>query len=570
MNANRMFWIKVTFSVALILLSVFYLYPTYKLNTMSEAEQTELKQNSPERYKWLKDKEINLGLDLQGGLNLVLEVDTSQLDEQSAKDAPERAMEVVRNRIDQFGVAEPSITLSGDKRIVVQLPGVADKERATQLIQSTAQLTFQLLTPSDKIGDFFSKADENLAKAGFKALKGSKESEQKDVKDVIEGSKAASDSSKTASSDTSKTAVAATEDETPDEKPLTSRLLGVGGDVGVLTENYEVVRDILVRPEIMALIPSGNAIYWGKQEAIKAGDYSGRTYRPFYFVQTKVEMRGDGVENALVQFNSGDPKNANSPYVSLNFSETARKTFANLTGAHVNERLAIVLDNNVQSAPNIKERINSSSAQITGSFSLDEAKDLAIVLRAGALPAPLKIMEERSVGPSLGRDSIKKGIISTACGFTAVVIFMLVWYRISGLVSIIALCINVLALFASLAMLNATLTLPGIAGIVLTLGMAVDANVLIYERIREELRNGKTIRSAIEAGFGRAFWTIFDANLTTLITAVVLLQFGTGPVKGFAITLSIGIILSMYTAIVISRLFFDFFVERWAVKNLSI
>ncbi|MCK9197862.1 MAG: protein translocase subunit SecD, partial [Syntrophales bacterium] len=258
------------------------------------------------------------------------------------------------------------------------------------------------------------------------------------------------------------------------------------------------------------------------------------------------------------------------PYVSLKFNAQGAQDFDRITGENVKKRLAIVLDGVIHSAPVIQERISGGNAQITGSFTMDEAKDLAIVLRAGALPAPVTILEERTVGPSLGQDSIDKGLWSTIIGLMLVVLFMMIYYKASGLVANFALILNIVILFGTLAAFRATLTLPGIAGIVLVIGMAVDANVLIFERIREEVRAGKTPRAAIEAGYGKAFLTILDSNVTTLIAALFLFGFGTGPVKGFAVTLTIGIIASMFTAIFVTRIIFDYFVWNRKIQTISV
>ena len=258
------------------------------------------------------------------------------------------------------------------------------------------------------------------------------------------------------------------------------------------------------------------------------------------------------------------------PYVSIAFDKGGAKLFEQITAENVGKRLAIILDKNVYSAPVIREKIAGGRAVITGRFTDEEAKDLAIVLRAGALPAPVEILHQRSVGPSLGHDSIRKGLFSLLIGFTLVIFFMVIYYKLSGFVANLALILNIILIMAVLSMFKATLTLPGIAGIVLTIGMAVDANVLIFERIREELLLGKTVRASISAGYGKAFITILDANVTTLIAAIVLFQFGTGPVKGFAVTLSIGIIASMFTAIFVTRFVFDWFMSKVRIQRLSI
>jgi preprotein translocase subunit SecD len=277
-------------------------------------------------------------------------------------------------------------------------------------------------------------------------------------------------------------------------------------------------------------------------------------------------MTGEVLKDARVALDS----QFHEPYIALEFDDIGAKLFEQITGANVKKRLAIILDDNVYSAPVIQERIAGGRAQITGRFTTDEASELAIVLRAGALPAPVKIIEERTVGPSLGQDSIHKGVVSILISGVVVVLFMIFYYRVSGMVADAALILNVILTLATLAIFRATLTLPGIAGLVLSIGMAVDANVLIHERIKEELRWGKTIRAAIDQGYHRAFVTIIDSNLTTLIAGILLYQFGTGPVKGFAVTLCIGILANIFTAVYVTRAVFDFITLRPGVKKLSI
>jgi preprotein translocase subunit SecD len=368
--------------------------------------------------------------------------------------AVRQALETIRNRVDQFGVAEPSIQQQGENRILVQLPGVQDPDRAKALIGKTALLEFRL---------------------------------------VHEGL---------------------------DPGQLAS---------GAAPEGTEVLSQRRVDRET-------------KQEQ-----------RIPFVVQKRAVVTGADLTTARVSID----QNTSEPYVSVEFNATGARTFSELTAANVGKRLAIVLDGNVHSAPVIRERIPSGQAQITGGFTMDEATDLAIVLRAGALPAPVAVLEERTVGPSLGADSIWKGLLSTAGAAAAVVLFMLAYYRLSGLIANAALALNLLILLAAMAGFHATLTLPGIAGIVLTIGMAVDTNILIFERIREELRSGKTVRAAIDAGFSRAFRTVIDTHVTVLVSAAILYQFGTGPVKGFAVSLAIGILASLFTAVFFTRLVFD-------------
>jgi preprotein translocase subunit SecD len=496
---------------------------------------------------WWPRKKINLGLDLQGGMHLVLEVDTKkavesnverivqemrsllrkkrirqsgldrvqgskisvkipgkenidkfdtflneefkglrvlsrpteddttiillglpdQESEHIEKMATQQALETIRNRIDQFGVSEPDIRLQGEKRILIQLPGIQDPQRAKDLIGKTALLEFKLLDDTYDINA---------------ALKGT--------------------------------------------------------------------------------IPPGREILFQVTEDPKTGFVD----RKPYLLKKRTLLTGTYLTDARVQIDS----QYNEPYVSLSFDKKGGRIFAKITEENVKKRLAIVLDNKVYSAPVIQEKITGGQARITGSFTTEEANDLAIALRAGALPAPVNILEERTVGPSLGSDSIRKGLISMCIGGIVVVLFMILYYKGAGLIANFALILNIILIAAGLAGFQATLTLPGIAGIILTIGMAVDANVLIFERIREEMNLGKTPRAAIGAGYERATLTILDANVTTLIAALVLFQFGTGPVKGFAVTLSLGVIASLFTALILTRLIFDYLLMNRKVTRLSI
>jgi len=394
---------------------------------------------------------VNLGLDLLGGMHLVLIVDTSKLTPAEAKDAPDRALEIIRNRIDQFGVLEPSIQRQGNDRIVIQLPGITDRDRAIKLIKSSAHLEFKLVSDDAEL-----------------------------IKKTVSGE---------------------------------------------IVPGYEL-------------------------KTMKTRDDKTETL----LLEEEVVLTGDTLVDATTEFSQ---QTFNQPYVSVELNSKGAAVFSDLTGENTGRRLAIVLDGTVYSAPVIREKIPSGKAQITGNFSVQEANDLAIVLRAGALPAPVKVIEERTVGPTLGKDSIDKGIRAIIMGGIAVLIFMAIYYLLAGLIADFALILNMILIAGALSYFHATLTLPGIAGLVLTIGMSVDANVLIFERIREESRLGKSIRAAIQSGFQRAFLTILDANLTTLITALILFQFGTGPVRGFATVLSIGIISSMFTAIIVTRLTLD-------------
>ncbi|MBI2466841.1 MAG: protein translocase subunit SecD [Candidatus Rokubacteria bacterium] len=378
-----------------------------------------------------------------------------------------QGVETIRNRVDQFGVAEPTIQRQGENRILVQLPGIQDPARAKALIGKTAVLEFKLL----------------------------------------------------------------------DEQADLDKALKEGPPPGA-----EVLYGHLVDRQTKA------------------------ETKVAYVVKKPVLLTGDTIRTAEVRISD-----SGEPYVSVEFNNVGTKIFGDLTEQNVGRRLAIVLDGNVHSAPVIRERIPSGQAQITGGFTPEEARDLAIVLRAGALPAPVQILEERTVGPSLGADSVQKGVVSTIAGALAVVLFMVIYYRLSGLVADVAVLLNLLILLASMAAFGATLTLPGIAGIVLTIGMAVDTNILIFERIREEFRLGKTVRAAIEAGFRRAFTTVIDTHVTVVVSGLILYQFGTGPVKGFAVSLMIGIVASLFTAVFFTRLVFDLiYMGRRRLQALSI
>lgn len=464
----------------------------------------------------LHRRSIHLGLDLRGGMHLILEVDKSKLTEEEAKGATDRALEILRNRIDQFGVTEPSIEKQGRDRVVIQLPGIADRERAKRLIGKTAQLEFRLVEEAERTHQILQRIDKSLGEAEGDTML----------------------------------------------RPLLSSVEYLGVDFVVVEEKVPAVRKMLGSSEAGLLIPPDEEFSWGKRK-----ESAGYTYLPLLLVKKEASLTGAAIVDARPG-PGGDPGEVK---VDLTMTRRARGRWAQITGANVGRRIAIVLDGVIQSAPVVRERIATGASQITmGGARMEEARDLAIVLKAGALPAPVKIAEERSVGPSLGADSIRKGVRSIMIGGIGILLFMVIYYSLSGMVANLALVLNLIILLAVLSGFRATLTLPGIAGIVLTIGAAVDANVLIFERIREELKSGKAIRLAISTGYERAFRTILDANLTTFLTAIILYWFGTGPVKGFAVTLSIGIAASFFTAIVVTRLIFDLATTRLGVKRLRI
>ena len=395
----------------------------------------------------------------------------------------DQALETIRNRIDQFGVAEPNIHKQGSNEIVIQLPGVKDPKRAIDIIGKTAQLEFLLVD------------DRNPVAA-----------------------------------------------ELPRSIPA--------GEEEVLLSDFA------------NRISAGNKILFQRVVDPNTGDI----FKVPFLLKSEVMLTGDLLSEVRVSIDT----RYNEPYVSLNFNAQGAKIFEEQTGAHVQERMAIVLDGNVYSAPVIREKIAGGNAQVSGSFSMEEARDLVIVLKAGALPAPVKMIQNVTVGPSLGRDSIEAGKLAGMIGAIFVILFMVVYYKLAGLIADFALALNILLLLGAMGWLNATLTLPGIAGIILAIGMAVDSNVLMFERMREEVRAGKTPRSAVDSGYQKAFWTIFDSHVTTLITAIVLFQFGTGPIKGFAVTLSLGVAINLFTALVGTKTVFDIINSRKEVTHLSI
>ncbi|MBM3288097.1 MAG: protein translocase subunit SecD [Candidatus Eisenbacteria bacterium] len=530
---NKSYQWKLLLLVLLVALSIYALLPTFQLYGRPEAERND--PRDPVQRE-LRGKALKLGLDLRGGMHLALELDKSKLpSDASVRDAVDRAMEILRNRIDQFGVAEPLIQRQGEDRILVQLPGLLDKHRAVQLIGQTAQLEFKLVKQASESRQVIDRI--NRALAGRSA----------DLPDSL-----LADSLMVANPVT----------DLLFDYPDMSRF----GGVRVLENDYLKLRALLESVNVDSLIPRDASIGFSAQPEIFD---QGQTGRVLYVLSRRAEMTGEAVSNAIMRFGL-DPRAPNTPGVSMTLTNKGANLFRKITGANIGRQLAIVLDDKVASAPVIRDRIPTGQAQITGTFTDAEAKDLAIILRAGALPAPVKVVEERTVGPSLGHDSVAGGMRAGIVGALVVIAFMLFYYRGSGLVAIICMALNVFFLFAGLAALRGTLTMPGIAGIVLTVGMAMDASILIFERIREELRAGKTVRLAIDNGFDRAWRTILDANLTTLISAIVLFRFGTGPIKGFAITLGIGLIANIYTAVFVARMIFGALLARRNVRSLSI
>jgi protein-export membrane protein SecD len=521
---NQIQW-KIALVAAALLVSAYMLWPTIGFYQLPTAQRLAPTKDTPAAK--LREKAIPLGLDLQGGMHLVLEVDSSKLPPEEAKSSVDRAIEVIRNRIDQFGVAEPIIQREGANRIVVQLPGLSDRQRAIDLIGKTALLEFKLVRTADEGAAVWSRLDAVLAgraRAGQVAV----------------------DSS-----------IAA--------RPLSSYFMDqFNAGVFIASTDVAKVEAMLDSTLLATTVPPESQVLWSADEA-----RAGRTGRWLYVVKKEPEMTGGGISTAQMS-NQLDQTTPGAWGVSMKMSGKGQADFARVTSANVGRQLAVVLDDVVRSAPSIRERIPNGNASITGSFDAKSAKDLEIVLKAGALPAPVNIVEERSVGPTLGQDSIDAGFKAAWIGTLLVVAFMVIYYQGSGLIAVAALVLNFILLFAGMAGLKSTLTMPGIAGIVLTVGMAVDTNVLIFERIREEMRHGKSIRAAIELGYKNAFRTILDAHVTTLLSALFLFQFGTGPIKGFAVTLALGLIANLFTAVFFTRLVYDLITHRRTLNRLSI
>ena len=441
-----------------------------------------IKPSSDEIKKIVKDENAALTLAEESKERVLYRLTNKEIN--TIKDTSiDQALETIRNRIDQFGVAEPTIQKQGTNEIVIQLPGVKDTQRAIDLIGKTAILEFKILD---------------------------------------------------------------------DENPIAAKIPAI-----IAPADEEKILQ-----EFWSQIPPEDEILFGRDTDKETGNVIKRAY----LMKKQTLLTGDLLTEAKVDID----QLYNEPAVSIAFNSEGKKRFEQITGANVQKRLAIILDKNVYSAPVIKQKISGGKAQIEGAFSMEEAKDLANVLRSGSLKAPLKRLYNVTVGPSLGRDSIDAGVKAGIIGSILVIVFMIFYYRLSGAIADFALILNIIMLMGVLSMFNATLTLPGIAGIILAIGMAVDSNVLMFERIRDELRLGKTPRAAVDSGYHKAFWTIFDSHVTTLITAAVLFQFGTGPIKGFAVTLSMGVAINLYTALIGTKLVFDLINSRTEVKKLSI
>ncbi len=587
---------KIGFIVAFLAISIYYLWPTVAnmleqnyVESLPEAERTEYVEENTQRLQNLRQQSLSLGLDLQGGMHVTLEVGTPQLlrelagenadtslvnvinvaqnqalqndtdfiDEmveefeqrypdgrlsryyrsetqninrrssneeiqtylKSQRDAAvERAMEIIRTRVDRYGVTEPAIFVQGNNRVVVELPGVANKERIRGLLKGTARLEFRLVAQPDQI----STAKEQIV--------GYYDQLASDTTDTVQ--------------------------QGSQQNPLMEVLnprgrnpYSFGYAAGSDTAR---VNELLQRSEVQKFMPRNVEFMWGANPFQTT--QQGQELYELIGVSSDIELTGEVIEEASTNFD----QNTNQPRVSMNMNAEGARRLSRITGANIGKPIAIVLDGYVYSYPNVETKISNGRSSISGLESVTEAEDLVNILLSGALPAPLEIVEERTVGATLGEESIQAGFYSTLIGLIIVAIFMIVYYHFGGAIADLALILNIVFILGILAAFNATLTLPGIAGIVLTIGMAVDANVLIFDRIREEERAGKTLQACIDGGYSNAMSAIMDANITTFFVGIILYSFGVGPIKGFAVTLMAGIASSLFSAIVITRVVVDY------------
>ena len=619
----KRYFSKILLIVIAIALALVFLYPTYQdyqfrqtLAALSGQDSLRFVEDNQQGILDAKLKRLKLGLDLQGGMRVVLEVDLLKFLEDLAKNKDEnfaniitsvtqrtessdqpilpifaeefekrgirmsrfygnirdddatilarledeteksidRAEQVVRNRVDQYGVSEPTIQKQGGRRIIVELPGVKNEAEVQQLLKGTARLEFKLardpeisLRVMETIDNFLAGKLTRDSTEVTQQKPSNTNSQEQDAISQLLGGQVSTEADTTQEGKFSR------------EHPFFAyvRVDQRSGDGYVEERDREWVRSILAREEVKSLIPQDFEFMWSAKTIIS----DGQRFYSLYPVKKQPELTGGVIVDARASISPEDGR----PIVNMEMNSEGSREWARITGANINKRIAIALDNAIFSIPFVQQKITGGRSQITGVDNEDEARLLEIVLKAGALPAPVTIIEQRTVGPSLGEDSIRSGLSATGFAFLFTVVFMLVYYKSAGSVADLALFLNVLFILGVLAGFQATLTLPGIAGIILTIGMAVDANVLINERVREELDGGKTLRAAIDAGYSKALSAIIDSNITTFLTGIILYQFGTGPVQGFALTLMIGIAASLFSAVFITRLVFTILSDKgWA------
>jgi len=582
-------------------LGVYALFPSLRYAMLSDEKISNLSQEEADYYD---AKTIKQGLDLKGGIYIVLEVDLPQLVNNLAKnkdknfdlfldelkneynsssgdfftvfeqladtkdlklpryfinygktkeqiiaqlslqseDSIRRVIEILQNRVDQFGVAEPTIQKQGNNRVIVELAGIQDSERARDLLQSTALLELMIVKDIESTNALIRQLDSITSTTNEKVLNNN----ENEINELFDATNSG-------------------------EFNFSSLLISVGGNLAISSKNLVSYKDILSQDNVKQILDATNSTILTSNSPIVLVNEIGEEeeFYTLYHLFNNAELTGGVIEDAQMRLSQAGVT-AGQAVVEVEMNTEGSREWARITGANINNRIAIVLDRKVHMAPVIRSQIFGGGTVIEGLDSIEEAEDIAIVLRAGALPVPVTIAEERTVGASLGADSVSKGTLSMGIGLLLVVIFIVLFYKMSGLIASFSVMWTLILLLGVLALLEATLTLPGIAGLILTVGMSVDANVIIFERIKEELRNGKSVRSAIDSGYERAITTIVDANLTTGIAAAVLYQYGSGPIKGFATVLFWGIIVSMFTAIIVTRFVFDFVTSRKNIEKLSI
>ncbi|HTK82234.1 MAG TPA: protein translocase subunit SecD [Bacteroidota bacterium] len=607
---------KLVFILITVLVSLYFLYPTYKDYQLSKEarsltgdDSTKFVESHDKEIRDAKAKRIKLGLDLQGGMRVVLEVNVLKFLDELAKNkddqfhqifaevseeakaseldlvdllkvkfeakqvrmsryyglirdtddevvtklktesttAIDRSVEIVRNRVDQYGVSEPSIQKQGNRRVIVELPGVSKEAEVRQLLQGTALLEFKLVIDPEIASKVYQSIDRTLA--------------GKPLEDTSKADTAKTDTTGNMASNDTTGDQNLTEEQAKKQHPFfylagtSSQQQNWSGELFSAEENKAKVMAILTRPDIQRLIPSDMGFVWSAKPGITA---EGKKFFTLIPVKKTAELTGGVITNAKSTI---DPV-YNSPIVEMTMNDEGAKNWARITGSNIGKHVAVIMDNACYSFPRVQEKIPGGQSRITGMENIEEANLLSIVLRAGALPAPVDIIQQTSVGPSLGEDSIRQGVLSSLLALGLTILFMIFYYKTGGTMADIALLLNTLFVLGVLAAFQGTLTLPGIAGLILTIAIAVDANVLIYERIREESVTGKSLTAAIDAGYTRAFTVIFDSHLTAIISGIILYQFGSGPVQGFALTLMIGLISSIYSSVIISRVIIDILTER--------
>lgn len=542
---------RILLIVGLLAASIWALFP----RTVVER----VKRNGVFVYDTVTRVPLKRGLDLQGGMSLALEIDESKQTVADKSEALDRAIKVVRQRIDEFGVSEPVVQKVGTDRIVVELPGIDDAERAQDVVQKSAFLEFQITDKTQALEKVLPRFDEIARANGLSidaaaaAVSGDSAKPTTVGSLLTQKSDSAADSSKAVAGTTDSTAAAPA---TPAAGGLFSSNIQPGqipGQYIVPERAYLAMAQALELPAIQAAMPPGKVVRWGV-DSLATGT---ERFRTLYVLDSRPIITGEALTDARP---STDPVEGNVVQFTLN-NEGARR-FKVETGKHVGDNMAIVLDQRVVTAPTLQSAIGRNGQITLGGGTLQAAQDLALVLRAGALPVPLKVMETRQIGASLGADSINKGIVALGVAMGLVIVIMVGYYRFAGLLAVAGLTLYLVYTLATLAGFNAVLTLPGLAGFVLSIGIAVDANVLIFERIREELDHGKSVRLAIDEGFQHALSAIVDTSAATILSGMVLYQYGTGPVRGFAVTLIAGLVASLFTAIFVTKTFFLIWLNR--------